>query len=71
MAEPALAADDHPVDALQRQFVDRTQERLDREEPDGGGNLHEVRDTGHVVRVLDRDALPDVRRPGQAAREVS
>src|SRR3989304_5764105 len=50
--ETGLSADYHPVDAVEVEVRERTQQRLQREEADGGGAGREVIDPGPVVVAL-------------------
>src|SRR3954471_256604 len=63
---PALAAEDHPADAVE---VDRTEvfeQGLDREHPQGRRGGSEMLDARQaVLAVLDADAEPDVRLAGR------
>src|SRR5712691_1641197 len=67
---PALAADDDPVNAAERQVRDWAEQRLDRQESHSRRDALQVRDTAHVSAVLNRNALPDVFGPRQSVRDV-
>src|SRR5262249_27767485 len=65
---PALAADDDPADPAQVD-LDRSEQRLDREEAHGRGHSPKMFDAKCVALALDRYAHPDVRGPRQLACE--
>ena len=76
MAVPALAADDHPVDAHRGPARGSVQQRLDAQESNGGGHLREVVDrarrsvafsTGRPCQTFDGQAqcAGDLRQPAR------
>jgi len=60
---PALATDDYPGNAFERQVRNGAEERLDREKTHGDVHLAQELDPPHVILIFDRHSLPDVRRP--------
>lgn len=65
-----LAADDDPVNPCEIKARYRAEQRLKREEPDGGGNGAEAFGPEGVPVGLDADAHPDVRWPLERWREL-
>ena len=70
MLRTGLAAGDQPVNARQIQALQPSQQRLGRSEPDRGGHLTEAVCSMDEAAILDRDAHPYVRRPGQIRRKL-
>ena len=64
-----LAADNDPMDALQRQPRYRAEKRFEREKSDGGGNRGQEADAMNVVGVLYGRAHPNVVRPRKVSRQ--
>ncbi len=63
-----FTAGDHPVDAVEVHRNERPEQRLGREEPDRGRDAPQVVQADELIRGLDRDAHPHVRRPRQERR---
>jgi len=62
---PGLSACDDPADAVQVKALQRADQRLAGQEPDGRRHCPQVADTVERVAVLDGDAHPQVRWPVQ------
>src|SRR5690606_1538188 len=65
----ALATNDYPIDAFERQIRDRSEQGFHRKEPHGCRNRLKILHARDVCRVLDRHALPHVGRPRHAWRQ--
>ena len=69
---PALASRNHPVERRIPFEIDRPEQRLRADEPDGGGRIEQHRNA--LIRralILSRHAQPDVReRPCQMCGQV-
>src|SRR5688572_3241812 len=68
---PTLSTDNHPVDSVQRQVGNRSQQRFDRKEANNRVDLSKSIDAPDVVPILDGYSLPDIRRPVQLRRQLS
>ena len=70
VVEPALASDDYPGYAVEREARQRSEQRLEREKPHGRIDSPQVIDAWHIALTLDGDALPDIFRPGKSRSEL-
>jgi hypothetical protein len=59
-----------PVDAIEIELPERGEQRFERDEPDPRRGPTKVVDPAKVLRRLDTDAHPDVRRPVEPASKV-
>src|SRR3990172_4514232 len=64
-SRPTFATDDHPVNSVERQAWNGSQERLDREESDASWHLSQVIDPANVPGTFDGHTLPDIGWPRQ------
>jgi hypothetical protein len=61
-AMTGFAADDYPTDASQIDVPNILEQWLNREKPNGGGNVAQIVDPRHAVfAILDRDRATEVR----------
>src|SRR5215510_11020288 len=63
-----FAAHDNPVDALQWERVQWSDERLTRKEPYSSPDFKQILDAPEHARILYADPHPDVFRPDQMSR---
>ena len=65
-----LAASDEPVHPVELQAFKWSEEGFGGDESNGGGHQPQIVGPVHEATVLDRYSHPDIRMPGQRAREV-
>jgi len=70
MARPGLATGDQPIDAIEVEPFQRSEQRLGGDEAHRGRRFAQVVSTVPEAAVLDRHAHPDVARPRQLWREL-
>jgi hypothetical protein len=71
VARATLPTDDAPVDSREVEARHRPQQRLQRQEPDRGGDGPQGVGAAYVVVVLDRGAKPHVAKRPRAIRSTS
>lgn len=60
---PRLASNDHPIDVLQSQIVDRAEKRFNRKESHCSRDTRQMGDSIRVIFALHAHSHPDIRRP--------